>query len=132
MPSWVSTTTPRIPCLPAQLGLTAMLGSQNAPRPDCWTMGNSCVQFPPAFWSRLARYSQFPWGWPRKVATGSPPTWKSVTFLEKSGVKPPQGAMPSLSSSKPMDGGAFRLKWASAVESSASVVAREIDESMMG
>ena len=43
----------------------------------------------------------------------SPPTWKSVKLgLEKSAVKLPQGAVPSRSSSKPMVGGYWRVKWA--------------------
>lgn len=45
----------------------------------------------------------------------SPPTWNSTSLLEseKSGVKPPQGESPSLSSLKPMDAGYLSSKWAS-------------------
>ena len=35
------------------------------------------------------------------IAIESPSTWKSVTFLSKPTVKPPQGAVPSASSLKP-------------------------------
>src|ERR1700743_706122 len=44
--------------------------------------------------------------------TGKPPTGMESSLLLKLGVNPPQGEVPSMSSSNPKESGYWRMKWA--------------------
>lgn len=92
-----------------------MLGSQKPFRPYSSTVGIRKVQ--------LGEESESP-NMPRKAKydcacrvvrpMASPPTWKLVRLSELDGVKPPQGAMFSLSMLLPRGGGVFTTKCARA------------------
>lgn len=55
MPSGAAQAMPMKPFLPAHSLGAVTDGSQRSPRPLCWTIGNSWVQFPSAFSSRVPR-----------------------------------------------------------------------------
>jgi len=100
-----------IACWPTNESGTVRLEIQKSPRPLWLTIGKMFVQLNGSCVLVVTRKSQLAWGCDVWDVMLKAPAVTSETLLKLMS-KPPQGAVPSLSSSKPREGGELRMKWA--------------------